>query len=263
MGSDHDVYQEGSFRIPAIYLNDWPDRYIHTNGDTAANIDPTKLKRAAFIGAASGYFLAKMGATDVPEVISIVERASLTRSALLYGRRTTVPDEAPNMIRVENDYELAVLDSILTLAPVDEGSMKRTTFFGRARAGIMEQWVDTRDPSILILHHIAPGEDRLVYARKAGPNGPMAVFGYDYLTDHLASIKLPRPKLLEFQGRWGSGEEYAYETLNFVDGKRNVEQVRDAVSAEYGPVPIETVVEYLKSLESIGVLKRLPAQPPK
>jgi len=54
MGSDHDVYQDSSFGIPAIYLNDWPDRYIHTNFDTAANIDPTKLKRAAFIGAASG-----------------------------------------------------------------------------------------------------------------------------------------------------------------------------------------------------------------
>ena len=58
MGSDHDVYQDSSFKIPAIYLNDWPDRYIHTNFDTAANIDPTKLKRAAFIGAASGYYLA-------------------------------------------------------------------------------------------------------------------------------------------------------------------------------------------------------------
>lgn len=50
MGSDHDVYQDSSFGIPAIYLNDWPDRYIHTNFDSAANIDPTKLKRAAFMG---------------------------------------------------------------------------------------------------------------------------------------------------------------------------------------------------------------------
>src|SRR5271169_4030657 len=58
MGSDHDVYQDSSFGIPAIYLNDWPDRYIHTNFDTAANIDTTKLNRAGFIGAASGYFLA-------------------------------------------------------------------------------------------------------------------------------------------------------------------------------------------------------------
>ena len=38
MGSDHDVYQDSSFGIPAIYLNDWPDRYIHTNLDTAANM---------------------------------------------------------------------------------------------------------------------------------------------------------------------------------------------------------------------------------
>src|SRR5262249_47056260 len=58
MGSDHDVYQDSSFAIPAIYLNDWPDRFIHTNFDSAANIDPTKLKRAAFIGAASAYYIA-------------------------------------------------------------------------------------------------------------------------------------------------------------------------------------------------------------
>ncbi len=44
MGSDNDVYEDSSFQIPAIYFNDWPDRYIHTNFDTAANIDPTKLK---------------------------------------------------------------------------------------------------------------------------------------------------------------------------------------------------------------------------
>src|SRR5258706_7884617 len=61
MGSDHDVYQDSSFGIPAIYMNDWPDRYIHTNFDSAANIDPTKLKRAALIGAATGSFLAGLG----------------------------------------------------------------------------------------------------------------------------------------------------------------------------------------------------------
>src|SRR5215813_7934765 len=36
MGSDHDVYQEGSFRVPTIYMNDWPDVFIHTNNDTPA-----------------------------------------------------------------------------------------------------------------------------------------------------------------------------------------------------------------------------------
>jgi hypothetical protein len=58
LGSDHEVYQDSSFAIPAVYLNDWPDRYIHTTLDTAANIDPTKLGRVAFIGAATGVALA-------------------------------------------------------------------------------------------------------------------------------------------------------------------------------------------------------------
>src|SRR5882724_9581211 len=80
MGSDHDVYQDSSFGIPAIYLNDWPDRYIHTNFDTAANIDPTKLKRAAFIGAASGYFLAGLTGNSTKEAF---QRAPLSSSALL------------------------------------------------------------------------------------------------------------------------------------------------------------------------------------
>src|SRR4029079_19183210 len=57
-GSDHWIYQEGGFRIPAIYLRDHPDIYIHTTGDVADNIEPTKIKRSAFIAAASGYYLA-------------------------------------------------------------------------------------------------------------------------------------------------------------------------------------------------------------
>src|SRR4029078_11769687 len=53
-GSDHWIYQEGAFRIPAIYLRDHPDVYIHTTGDVADNIEPTKIKRSAYIAAASG-----------------------------------------------------------------------------------------------------------------------------------------------------------------------------------------------------------------
>ena len=56
---------------------------------------------------------------------------------------------------------------------------------------------------------------------------------------------------------WGAEEEYAYDVLNFADGKRNAQEIRDAVSAEYGPVPLEMVVEYLKALEKIGVIEQV------
>src|SRR5260221_4833342 len=86
MGSDHDVYQDSSFRIPAIYLNDWPDRYIHTNFDTAANIDPTKLKRAAFIGAASGYFLATLTRAQTGRIGEQISISALRRTSKVLSR---------------------------------------------------------------------------------------------------------------------------------------------------------------------------------
>jgi len=71
--------------------------------------------------------------------------------------------------------------------------------------------------------------------------------------EHAKAAGVATPKLLNYQGLWGAGEEYAYEVLNFADGKRNAQEIRDAISAEYGPVPLELVVEYLRGLEKIGV----------
>jgi len=256
MGSDHDVYQEGSFRIPAIYLNDWPDRYIHTNGDVAANIDPTKLKRAAFIGAASGYFLAQLK-TQVQAhkaVDTVIEGASLRSLKVIHKRMLGVPNEVDGIIMESFvDNEQAAFKSVNDFVPdamtpdAMEAAEKRE--FMMYLMGDSGGWPAP-----------ASGEGLLVFSRNSNPKGPMTVFGYDYLTDHLAAKNLPHPKLLDYQGLWGSGEEFAYETLNFVDGKRNAEKIREAVSAEYGPIPVELVIEYLKSLESIGVLKRVPAQ---
>ncbi len=70
----------------------------------------------------------------------------------------------------------------------------------------------------------------------------MSVFGYDYLVDHLGKAKADTLALLKFQGLRAEGESYALEALNFVDGKRSVQSIRDALAAEFGPVPLEPVV---------------------
>jgi hypothetical protein len=102
-----------------------------------------------------------------------------------------------------------------------------------------------------------PGGDALlIFSRKRDPKGPLAVFGSDYVNDRTGAAGITPPKLLSYEGLWGGGEEYAYETLNFADGKRNAQEIRDAVSVEYGPVPVELVVEYLRTLEKIGVVEQ-------
>src|SRR5207248_2620629 len=98
----------------------------------------------------------------------------------------------------------------------------------------------------------AKGDGLLQFQRKAEPKGPLAAFGYDYFAEHAKTAGVATAKLLSYEGLWGGGEEYAYEVLNFADGKRNAQEIRDAVSAEYGPVPLEMVVEYLKALKAMS-----------
>jgi len=249
MGSDHQVYAEGSWRIPVVYLNDWPDRYIHTNFDLPANIDPTKLERAAFIGAATGYFVARLESDDVPELLATLERIAVHRWATVQGRFAQFPPENLNDFkRFHRDYSRAVLASIHDFSPLT-GS-----HFDSALASL-----DRLVGGLSLQTRMVLGSDLgSVYRRNAELKGPLSVFGYDYLIDHYGEENARKLKLLSYRGLWGSGGEYAYEVLNFVDGKRNVQQIRDAVSAEYGPVPVEHVLEYLRALEAIRVIERLP-----
>jgi len=249
MGSDHDVYQDSSFGIPAIYLNDWPDRYIHTNFDSAANIDPTKLKRAAFIGAASGYFLAAMNDRDLQSIFALLRMRTLGTAEELHRKRAQVEAcDGGEIERFEEDQVRSLVESVTRLTP-DSNGLRRSAI-GKVEANIANNGEGICLKTIVLL-----GDMKKTFRRMGTAKGPLAVFGYDYFADHAKAAGVATPKLLSYEGLWGSGEEYAYEVLNFADGKRNVPGIRDAVSAEYGPVPLELVVEYLQALEKIGVVE--------
>jgi aminopeptidase YwaD len=222
MGSDHDVYQDSSFGIPAIYLNDWPDRYIHTNFDSAANIDPTKLKRAAFIGAASGYFLANFSERDIAATTRAIETGRLQRA--LVSASTAAP------LGPAAEYERGVIRSLDVFAGRDSARFRPAN---------------------------PPTKERVEasYRRRVEPRGPLSVVAYDFFSDHAKMAGLTTPKLLDYTGARGAGAAYAYEALNFADGVRDARQICDELSAEFGPVPLDLVVEYLEALKKIRILE--------
>jgi hypothetical protein len=83
----------------------------------------------------------------------------------------------------------------------------------------------------------------------------MGAFGYSYLSDKYGQEKLADLRLRQYSGAHGSGGQYIYEALNFVDGQRTVSDIRDWLTTELGPVPLEYVEEYLAALESIDVIR--------
>jgi aminopeptidase YwaD len=219
MGSDHEINDESTFGIPSIYFNDWPDRYIHTNFDVPANIDPTKLKRAAFMGAVVANFLSNYGKEDEAFVTTIVKVASLKRRAESIKRTMNLSAEDANCVeRFIAWYEKMVSESIYN---------------------------GPEPPQIRADH------GKNIFVRNTNLLGPMGTFGYNYLDDHYGATKAKALKIRNLE----NGEIYEYEVLNFVDGHRSTREIRDFLTGAYGSVPLNAVEEYLAALESIGVVR--------
>jgi len=246
MGSDHDIFFEGTWSIPGIYLHEWPDRYIHTNFDMAANIDPTKLKRSAFIGAASAWFLANMSDDDVPAVLDLLRRNAMSRSAEVMAFRRSLELLDPAAVtEIFFDHEKARISSIERFAAVPDAHREH------AIAALEQLRPLMLVPTPMI--HIP--RDQTVYVRNPAILGPMNAFGFSYIEDKLGIEELGSLRLLKHSTDIGYGGLFAYEALNFVDGQRTVSDIRDWLVAEFGTVPLEFVAEYLQALESINVIQ--------
>lgn len=232
LGSDHHVYTDSSFGIPAIYLNDWPDRYIHTNQDVAGNMDATKLGRVAFLAATSGYVLARLDSSDAAALATMMKAKAMKRTADALRRND------PNALRFALWYERTMTDSMSRFFTVPADVRKDSAAFYVRLQSLLG--VTAPKP---------PVQASRVYRRNSAIKGPMEAFGYDYFNAHYTKdvVKL-------------SGEK-RYEALNLVDGRRSVSEIRDALDAIYGPTTQEDVEQYLAALASINVILPLGNAP--
>jgi len=252
-GSDHWIYQEGGFRIPAIYLRDHPDIYIHTTGDVADNIEPTKIKRSAFIAAASGYYLATM--PDRGVALLRVSYANAHERLAEDGRRASAlvsahrPSDAVNIVGQavarERRRLASVTQFILPGAPgpgrdAIESSRESLTTIGTA---MMRALYGPQLPSPL-----PPDEVPRTPVRNPAVKGPLGPGG-DWLIE-----KAGRDAAAIAIARVPRSDDVTYEIANFIDGTRTIRQIRDAVSAEFEPVDLAAVAEYVDLLAKAGAV---------
>lgn len=248
-GSDHQVWAEGSWRVPVVYIADWPDRYIHTTKDVPANIDPTKVKRAMFIAAASAWYLANVDETRAAPLRNVlrseaVERqAGMLRRAAVLGTTEADRDQLGNLWWQDFQYGQA-----LEASPLRFGLAKIYLGPTNPPLGGHRQPTGLPDPAAM-----------LVYRRVATLKGPMDGFGYSWLDDHLKKAGIARPALLDRpSGR--DGPSFGYEALNLVDGRRIVGQIQSALAATVAPVPLQELADYFSALEKLGVIERSDAR---
>jgi aminopeptidase YwaD len=274
-GSDHDDYDSSTIAVPSLYLRDWPDIYIHTDHDTLLQIDPTKLRRVALLGAASGYSYATLRAAQSAQVLPYLSARAQQRLALAFNRalllvkdpKTAAPDalfEARNVLTQALRREQGALQSFAAFtgaAPRDLDPFAKAL---SVQAGTFKVWLDGSAAAggISTAGDVPTRQASTQAARvpyRIGEFGPLTFQNDDVLRDRLGiermrSIKLlsgDSDRLIKVQER---GALYAYEIVNFVDGKRTAADIRDAVAGELGPIPQEIVSDYLNACAEAKVI---------
>jgi aminopeptidase YwaD len=279
-GSDHDDYDSSTIAVPSLYLRDWPDIYIHTDHDSLAQIDPTKLRRVALLGAAAGYTLAALdGANDTRLLGFFAARAQqrLARGferaqALVQSEDMPPADgwyEAHNLLTQQLRRESAALQSFAAFARSEPRATALALRSLQSQAATLLEWAkalaakrgvrDLERRPAWSAEGKAGQVPRLLGAPRGNDFGPLAYQNDDVLLDRLGPERVSRIALFAQDSNrliktQNSGTMYAYEIVNFIDGKKTVGEIRDAVAAELGPIPLSAVSDYLTACAEAKII---------
>ncbi len=275
-GSDHDDYDSSTVAVPSLYLRDWPDIYIHTDHDSLDQIDATKLRRVALLGAASGYVYAGLTAQQLPALIPFLTAQAEARLAQTFGPAQQLVDdpqieagvawyEARNLVSQTLQRERAALHSVIEFTGGPAEADADGTHILTEQATTFQNWLD-QQAKLRGAKGTAPSapwasdSDAKRVPVRIGEFGPLTYQNDNVLLAHLgkeryAKIKLINSEATQLLNVRNQSELYAYEIANFVNGKRTVGEIRDAVSAEYGPLPVNLVADYLNACAEAGVIQ--------
>jgi Zn-dependent M28 family amino/carboxypeptidase len=274
--SDHEDAQ--TFGVSAILLNDFPDVFLGTQEDTPAAGDPTQMRRGVVIAASSAYYLASANSSDFPSLVHNAVTKSEVRLAQDQGKaygyleaatRDSLPQanqDAGNVIRKSYAREAAALRSLTRLVGEEAAAPQIESFLADLKTqeqAHMKQ-IET--------YAAARASQLGVPTEKLTASTPDAKYR-DLMPQRVPSMRGPVNTYRPEYGRWWliektgdehfdkglpltrRGEYTAYEALNLANGERSITEIRDVISAEFDPVPVEEVAQYFEFLQKLGVIQ--------
>lgn len=266
-GSDHIVFIDGAVKVPAVMFICWPDMWYHTSGDLPDKSDSTQLKRVVTLTVASALFLASAGPEEARAILNEVNSRGLGRLGEEKGRAVDMiltagaknlaaaRKEAVNIVEQAVAREKEALSSAGFFA----GSGREFAVLRNTKLKSLDQlkaaWLGELEiiyrqaclrvgvkPEKLVLTPAEVKLSKIVPVRK-----PAAAEG-----DPWAMMLRLREMNLQLAPQIYQAE---FELRNFIDGKKSVLEIRNAASAEYGPLPLLEVEKYFQALERAGMVE--------
>lgn len=237
-GSDHDVFI--AYGVPASMLNQWPDKFYHTDMDDVENIDPLLLTKISVAALGAIYFVSSINNTkEYNDKLRYLLHTITDYYNMMINKRLLLINEKEIKIREMIKNTLVSLlanafDDILQHFGFQEALEFKKNFVSNTRnvKGIEKQ--------------------------KSYISYPKKLFHGILSTRHFYDEY--RDKVLELIGLVEKNNKYTTvlfrEALHLANGKRSIDDIYNILIAEYGldSVDKSDLEKFFKILESLGLV---------
>lgn len=271
-GSDQTIFNDGAIGVPFAFLLVWPDRYYHTSGDKPEICDPTQLKRSSFIAAAATsflvddcpvkssklayevyskgrnrivdeekrciYFLNRSEATtvhsDFKETVNFIDQAYLREAASIQNVKTYSQRDSGTDLYIDDLIQKLAKEKPSSYRNIEDHYQKICREFEIApqKPGLTDEEVAAKN---------------IVPERNPDLKGPL---GRTYLRNRLAESG--RDANLPI---FSASSYTSYEAFNLINGKNSLLDIRNIVSAEFEPIPVSWVKDFVELLQEADIVK--------
>jgi len=208
--------------------------------------DAANVPRAAFAAAATAYFLATLPNAGSEALLS----------HLIVGAHERLAEDGRRAVAQMGSQQRASADVLIMFGHAIEREQRRMRSFESfmpapvdpmlhsrildMEKGITSVWTSmgiTSSPFVPAAERIRGrgGEDRRIVSR-TNPG------------------RLPTPEPPTAMLKFPNVDVVIYELGNFIDGKRSISDIRDAVSAEFGTIALPVVADYFERLAKAGAV---------
>jgi hypothetical protein len=271
-GSDHDMFNDGNVRVPAVQIGHWPDWTHHTNEDTLDKVDTTTLLRSGLLATTAAVWMATAGDDDGIRLAHFLDqlpimgpskkgdagKASIEvtqKEPLLATGARDSQRIAPAVYPTSRRLQISLLYELRLHTAALRSVRPLLTQKGVER---LERWVQAEhQPEFPAATLRQPGEVRSANPMERVPKrnciGP--------INDRATSFWFPHAMGPEWP--WWVEQSRSvpfftlivYEAGNFADGKRTLAEIQDSVAAEYGDLPAGLIEGIFNRLSNIGLVE--------
>jgi len=271
--SDHEVFNDWGIGVPGAMMNNWPDLWYHTSSDSPDKLDPTQLKRAAIITAASAYTIASaddaIASQIASEIVSNsagrlghqlargieeIKRADQAQLAATYKR-------ASGYLAAAAINDRATVDSVVELALDKPRLAKHLTALKAAVSGLEDGSLKALDSQMRITASLlgtkpielslTPEEKKAagIIPRPTAKIREKGYRGYRAAIDEAA-------KTSGKQGAVSGASQAASEIQLLCNGKNSALDMKKMLDTQFQrATELEGIVAYLEILKQAGMVE--------